>query len=94
MKRRRVFHGNKEKEAPLRLRDSHRGAFITPIAPWLGAVSFSLWGFVHDATGSYNAMFIIGVVLCLLTSLFGMLSKASSKVLADKREMIEVETMI
>ena len=67
---------------------------ITPIAPWLGAVSFSLWGFVYDATGSYTPMFIIGAVLSLLTSLFGMLSKASSKSLADKWEAAEVETKI
>lgn len=66
----------------------------TAIAPWVSSVSFSIWGFVYDATGSYDAMFIIGAVLCVFISVFGVLAKISSKSLADKWETVEVETKL
>lgn len=66
----------------------------TAIAPWLGAVSFSIWGFIYDATGTYTAMFVIGIVLCLLNGVFAVLAKVSSKSLAGKWETVEVETKI
>lgn len=63
-------------------------------APWLAAVSYSLWGFVYDITQSYTAMFIIGMGLCLLTGVLGILAKISSKSLSDKWESREVEIKV
>lgn len=46
---------------------------IYPVAaafsPWFGAISSSLWGFVYDATGSYNPMLIAGIGLTALTAI-------------------------
>ncbi len=47
--------------------------------PWLGAVAASLWGFVYDINKSYTLPFIIAAVLCVLTSVFGLLSVGASK---------------
>lgn len=56
---------------------------IFPVAavfsPWVGAVSYTLWGYVYDFTQSYNAMLIIGLVLSALTAVTGVLAVASSK---------------
>ena len=49
------------------------------VAPWVGAVSYSLWGFLRDATGSYNLMFTLGAVLAILTAVTAVLAVAASK---------------
>ena len=61
---------------------------IYPVAaafsPWFGAVSSSLWGFLYDATGSYNAMHIAGIALTALTAVACFLAvKASKKLKAE-----------
>lgn len=65
---------------------------IFPVAavfsPWVGAVSYSLWGFIYDAAQSYNVMLIIGLALGVLTAVAGMAAIATSKKL--KRESVEV----
>jgi len=64
---------------------------IFPVAamfsPWVGAVSFSMWGFVFDMTGSYNIMLIIGLTLSIITAATGILAVSASKKL--KRETAE-----
>lgn len=60
--------------------------------PWVGAVSYALWGFVYDATGNYTAMLVIGLLLCALTAIAGILAVASSKKLP--RETVEIEAPI
>lgn len=56
---------------------------IFPVAamfsPWVGAVSYSLWGFIYDATGSYSVMFVLGIALSLLTAVAGVLAVRSSR---------------
>lgn len=56
---------------------------IFPVAavfsPWVGAVSYTLWGYVYDFTQSYNAMLVIGLVLSALTAITGVLAVSSSK---------------
>lgn len=56
---------------------------IFPVAavfsPWVGAVSYTLWGYVYDFTQSYNAMLVIGLVLSSLTAVTGVLAVSSSK---------------
>lgn len=56
---------------------------IFPVAavfsPWVGAVSYTLWGYIYDFTQSYNAMLIIGLVLSSLTAVTGVLAVSSSK---------------
>lgn len=56
---------------------------IFPVAaawgPWFGAVAASLWGFIYDATGSYNTVFVIALILCACTALFTILGVKSSK---------------
>ena len=56
---------------------------ICPVAaafsPWFGAVSSSLWGFLYDATGSYNAMHIAGIALTALTAIACFLAVKASK---------------
>ena len=47
--------------------------------PWIGAVSYTIWGFIYDSTGSYTAMLVIGVVLCSVAAVFGPLAVSSSK---------------
>ena len=58
------------------------------ISLWVGAVSYSLWGFVYDATESYFIMLLIGFALSVLTAMTCILAVSSSKKL--KREMEEV----
>ena len=59
---------------------------IFPVAavfsPWVGAVSYTLWGYVYDFTQSYSAMLIIGLALSVLTAVTGLLAVASSRKLA------------
>ena len=59
--------------------------------PWVGAVAYSLWGFIYDASGSYNTMLIIGIALGALTVVAGLLAVACSKKLP--RETVEVENV-
>ncbi len=66
----------------------------TAIAPWFGAFSYSLWGFLYDATGSYVPMLVIGAILCVLTAVFGVAAKIASKSLADKWDTATVETKV
>ena len=65
---------------------------IFPVAavfsPWVGAVSYSLWGFVYDVTESYFIMLLIGFALSVLTALTCVLAVSSSKKL--KRRLEEV----
>ena len=66
-------------------RDYHN---IYPVAaafsPWFGAISSSLWGFLYDATGTYNAMHIAGIALTALTAIACFLAvKASKKLKAE-----------
>lgn len=66
---------------------------IFPVAaafsPWVGAVSYTLWGFLHDTSGSYTPMLIIGAALAALTAVAGLLAVASSKKLP--RETVEID---
>lgn len=57
-------------------------------APWVGAVSYSLWGFLHDASGSYAPMLIIGAALAVLTAVSAILAVASSKKLPRETKEI------
>lgn len=59
------------------------------ISPWVGMVSYSLWGFLFDATKSYNAMLIAGLVCGAITAVTGILAVPASKKLP--RESIEVK---
>ena len=59
------------------------------ISPWVGMVSYSLWGFLFDATKSYNAMLIAGLVCGAITAVTGILAVSASKKLP--RESIEVK---
>lgn len=56
---------------------------IFPVAaawgPWFGAVAASLWGFIYDAAGSYNPVFVIAAILCAGTAIFTLLGIQSSK---------------
>lgn len=65
---------------------------IFPVAavfsPWVGAVSYSIWGFVFDMTGSYNIMLIIGLTLSVVTAVAGIFAVSSSKKL--KRETVSL----
>ena len=45
-------------------------ANISPICALFAGVGATLWGFVFDATKSYDTVFIIGIVLCILLVLF------------------------
>ena len=47
--------------------------------PWFGAVAASLWGFIYDATGSYDTVFVIALILCAGTAIFTILGVKSSK---------------
>ena len=58
-------------------------------SPWVGAVSYSLWGFVFDMTGSYNIMLIIGMTLSVVTAAAGILAVSSGRKL--KRETVSLE---
>lgn len=58
-------------------------------SPWVGAVSYSLWGFVFDMTGSYNIMLIIGMTLSVVTAPAGILAVSSGRKL--KRETVSLE---
>ncbi len=55
------------------------------ISPWVGAVSFSLWGFLFDATGSYNVMLLAGITCGILTAVTGILAVISGRKLPRKR---------
>ena len=63
---------------------------IFPVAssvmPWAGAVSFSLWGFIYDGTGSYVVMMISGIILCALTALCGLLAVSAAKKLPQESD--------
>lgn len=43
---------------------------ISPVAALFAGVGASLWGFVYDATLSYDLVFVIGIVLCILLVVF------------------------
>lgn len=45
-------------------------ANISPICALFAGVGASLWGFVFDATQSYDTVFVIGIALCVLLVLF------------------------
>ena len=55
------------------------------ISPWVGTVSFSLWGFLFDATGSYNVMLLAGITCGILTAVTGILAVISGRKLPRKR---------
>lgn len=52
--------------------------------PWFGAVAASLWGFIYDGTGSYDAVFIIAGILCALTAVFSFAGIAASRKLKSQ----------
>jgi len=52
--------------------------------PWVGAAAYSLWGFIYDASGSYNTMLIIGIALGALTAVAGLLAVVCSKKLPQE----------
>lgn len=53
--------------------------FAAAFAPWFGAISSSLWGFLYDLTGTYTSMLVIGAVLCAVTGVSGILAVNASK---------------
>ena len=57
------------------------GIFQTAAAfcPWFGAISYSLWGFLYDGTGSYVVMLLAGMGLAALTAFSGIAAVGSSK---------------
>lgn len=59
--------------------------------PWFGAVAASLWGFVYDFSNSYTLSFILAAILCVLTSVFGVVAVLISKKLKDKWVTEEVK---
>jgi len=52
--------------------------------PWFGAISYSLWGFIYDGTGSYTLMLIAGIILCAVTAGSGIAAVSFSKKLKEK----------
>lgn len=59
------------------------------ISPWVGAVSFSIWGFIFDATGNYNVMLLAGISCGILTAVAGIIAVISSRKLL--RKSVEVK---
>lgn len=49
------------------------------ISPWIGAVSYSLWGFLFDLTHSYNIMLIVGLSCGILTAITGVIAYLLSR---------------
>ena len=59
------------------------------ISPWVGMVSYSLWGFLFDATQSYTIMLLAGLACSVITAVTGILAMSASKKLP--RETAEIE---
>ncbi len=59
------------------------------ISPWVGTVSYSLWGFLFDATHSYNVMLTAGLICGVITAVTGILAVSASKKLP--RESAEIK---
>lgn len=59
------------------------------ISPWVGMVSYSLWGFLFDATQSYTIMLLAGLACSVITGVTGILAMSASKKLP--RETAEIK---